>query len=563
MKLSTITLATFAALSLQTAAATTAVVDSDLTPTYAVGVVTNFVRDFNQPFDAWGRKYKSTDYQVLLDRLEEAQVPHTTYTNIYYPAKLGKGLSGARAETTIPASLPAAISGTRLTLPELLGGDIIAELGSPLKPSQSGAIDKAEEWSHNPHQAYVNAPQAEGKFPLVIMVHGLTGSVQTWNTAAEYLTSQGYIVVTVSLTSDSAHSAFLSDPSSPLAGKLTDKQIKDIYVLRSLNTGTTVFDNFFIKMFGYDKPVKGIPDLTGYKASREGALRSNQMMSDMFEQRTADIGKVISEMQYLNESKESCQAALEHGAFTKPLCGVFTDKIDVAKIGVMGHSLGSMTAQAAGAFYEEVDSVIGFNNGLPRAWEPWGGLPGDPSSDNPTGVTKPFLQLIGSDDAFVHNVFRNIHVKMFEDAGGDPSINYPLPAERLWPTPENPQPVARSAYERATAEKMIVTLRAQSHMSQTDELESYFIPNAKVEGMPYPMGRKIPFSKDAPMESMEALGWIQEDGKDIYLPHLMRNYFIANWFNWTLKDDEKAREHLINQPYSTGVQQMLHDGVSN
>ena len=30
---------------------------ADLSPKYAAGMVQNWVRDFNQPFDQWGRKY--------------------------------------------------------------------------------------------------------------------------------------------------------------------------------------------------------------------------------------------------------------------------------------------------------------------------------------------------------------------------------------------------------------------------------------------------------------------------------------------------------------------------
>ena len=39
---------------------------ADLSAVYAAGVVTNFVHDINQPFDAWGMKYKSEDYRSFL-----------------------------------------------------------------------------------------------------------------------------------------------------------------------------------------------------------------------------------------------------------------------------------------------------------------------------------------------------------------------------------------------------------------------------------------------------------------------------------------------------------------
>ena len=114
--LATTLLATLAAQA-QAVDDTKALLASDLTPTYAVGVVSNFVRDFNQPFDHWGREYKSAEYQEFLDRMEAQGVPHTVYTNIYYPAPVGKGTSGKRPDTVLPAPLPAAAGGSPMTWP--------------------------------------------------------------------------------------------------------------------------------------------------------------------------------------------------------------------------------------------------------------------------------------------------------------------------------------------------------------------------------------------------------------------------------------------------------------
>ena len=281
------------------------------------------------------------------------------------------------------------------------------------------------------------------------------------------------------------------------------------------------------------------------------------MMSDLFEQRTADVARVIAELKYLNEKEASCKAALEQAEYTKPLCGQFAGRIDVDRIGVMGHSLGSMTAQAAGAFFEDVDAVIGFNNGMPRTWEPWGGFPGNPEDAVPAGVSKPFLNIIGSDDEFIHMVFRQLHWQWFENAGGDPTQAWPLGVEQAWPSADNPQPIALAAYERATAEKMIVTFRDEDHGSATDDVPQHFQPGAKLTG------KRVPFTKDGDQPPFEILGWINKDGKDIFLPHLMRNYFMANWFDWHLKGDQTARERLLAHPFTHGVQAMRESGVEH
>ncbi len=529
----------------EVAHAKTPLVTADLTPKYAVGVVPNFVRDFNRPFDAWGDKYKSDAYREFLRKAEEAGLPHTTFTQIYYPAVIGKGRGNGRAPTTAPAALPTAAGGRRMTPADLYGGSKIM------------AESAMRGWESNPYQAYIDAPMAAGRFPLVIMVHGLGGSVNTWAVAAEYLAGQGYLVVTLSLTSDSGASPFLEDPSSPWAG-LSDGEKQKIYRLRASETFSTVFKNFFGFLFGYNQPIRGtedFPDASKLTVRADGAALAGQSQADLFEQRVADVARVIAEMKYLNEQEMTCRTTLEQGGFTKPLCGRFSGRIDVEKIGVMGHSLGSMTAQAAAAFYEDVDTVIGFNNGMPRMWEPWGGFPGDPADNLPAGVSKPFLIVIGSDDDFVHRVFRRIHWQMFEAAGGDPRENYPLNSEQPWPTAENPQPVALSAYERATAEKMFLIFRNENHGSATDDIGDHFKPGTVMKG------ERVPLSPDAKPESYAILGWINEDGKDIYLPHLMRNYFVVNWFDWQLKGDEAARVRLVEHPFIHGVQAMRQSGV--
>ena len=520
---------------------------ADITPRYAVGVVKNWVRDFNQPFDQWGRKYKSAAYQEFLKRMRALGVPHTIYTNIYYPSPIGGGIPGRRSRTLIPAPLPVAAGGSPMTWSDMFGGSKVL------------ATMMSEGWHGNPWQAYTGAPMAKGKFPVIIMVHGLSGSVHTWANAAEYMASQGYIVVTVALTSDSMASPFAEDPSSPVFALSGDDK-KQIYLLRASETGGRVFSNFFKYLYNVDLNIQSesdFPDPSKLKAAKpDGAYKATQMMSDLFEQRVADVARVIAELKYLNKSKASCKAALEQAGYAKPLCGWFTGRINVDKIGVMGHSLGSMTAQAAGAFFVDVDAVVGFNNGMPRTWEPWGGFPGNPNDVAPAGVSKPFLNVIGSDDEFIHMVFRKLHGQWFEAAGGDSTEIWPLKGEQPWPSAKNPQPVALSAYKRASAEKMFVIFRDQGHGSATDDVAAHFRPGAKITG------KRVPFGYAGDQPQFEILGWVKEGDKNVFLPHLMRNYFIVNWFDWHLKGNRAARVRLLEQPFRKGVQLMLEDGVS-
>ena len=52
----TATLAAALTLQVRSAQAETPLLDADLAPKYTVGVVPNFIRDFNQTFDAWGQE---------------------------------------------------------------------------------------------------------------------------------------------------------------------------------------------------------------------------------------------------------------------------------------------------------------------------------------------------------------------------------------------------------------------------------------------------------------------------------------------------------------------------
>ena len=514
---------------------------------YAVGVASNFVRDFSKPFDTWGRKYKTDAYRTFLDEVEAAGTPRTTFTQIYYPTAKGDGLAAGRAATTLPAPLPAAQTGRQISVADLFMGDhMFAELAF-----QDAFVEDI-------YQAHADAPVAKGRFPLVVMVHGLGGSVHTWATAAEYLAARGYVVVTIALTSDSAASPVFHDPESAWARGKTPEELASAYQLRAENSFGTVFANFFKYLYQYEGPVSfgNMPDPALLTPTPEGALRSGQLMADLFDQRVEDVARVIAEMKLLNAPETECKVGLETDVSSEPLCGMFAGHIDVENIGVMGHSLGSMTAQASAAFLGDVDSAVGFNNGMPRLWEPYGGIPGDPADDTPVGVQKPLLMVIGSDDFFVHNVFRGIHGNLFQAAGGNPADNYPLADEQPWPTRDNPQPVARSAYNRATAEKMLVTFRDQGHGHATDDEAGVFSPGHTHQGM------RLPATPGSAPEPYQVMGWVRDGDRDVYLPHLMRNYYLANWFDWTLKQDQSARDRLTEHPFAKGIQQILQDGVA-
>ena len=531
---------------------------ADLEPKYAVGMVTNFVRDYGKPFDTWGRKYKNDRYRALLDQIEALGTPRTTVTNIYYPSPMGSGLAPGRSDTTLPRALPAATAGSRVSVLDVMAGS--EELAEGVGRTGWNRIPDdadADEFSQQFFQSYKNAPIADGKFPVVILVHGLGGRLISQASNAEMLASQGYIAVVVVMTSDSSGPPIFEDPDNEWAQQASRKEIADAY--RLIARQNPVFEGFARFLFDYDGSLQPYmapgsnADTSKLRASKEGAIRSGNMMGELFEQRTEDVRQVIFELKKLNQPELACRVKLESERTRKDICGFFAGHIDVDNIGITGSSLGSMTSQSALSFLSDVDTAIGSINGMPRMWEPYGGLSGDPADEAPAGVPKPYLGLIGSDDYFVHSVFRGIHWTLFEAAGGDPTDNYPIPDEQPWPTADNPSPVALSAHNRAQAESMLIMFRDQGH--GTSDFAGYF------PGMEE-TGRRVPLSRDLLPEPYKVLGWVEENGRDIYLPRLMRNYFYTNWFDWQLKGDDAARQRVLNHPFENGVRLMREKGVS-
>ena len=82
---------------------------------------------------------------------------------------------------------------------------------------------------------------------------------------------------------------------------------------------------------------------------------------------------------------------------------------------------------------------------------------------------------------------------------------------------------------------------------ERDDLPAAAEPNRKPTG-------EAPFAPSPPAsESYTQLGWTQlDDGSDVYLPHVVRDWYAAAWFDWHLKDDASARERLAgDDPFGT------------
>ena len=506
------------------------------TAKYAAGVKSYFFRNENAGFDDWGKKYKTDEYRQLLSNIEAAGDVRTVHTNIYYPTNRSSELT--QDLNILPFPLYAARDGQLATEVDFFEGN--ADLQGSLQ-AQHGMENPAGQRVIQ-RQSYKDATIADGQFPLIVMIHGLGGGHNTWNRAAEFMATQGYIVATIAYTSDSGSTPVFEDPASSYAKTRSPEELLQDYQLLH-SGGTVVFSGFFRILYGENIEMSmesDFPDISALKAVKGGGIKAGKMMAELFEQRTEDLATVIRSISELNEQDS-----------------FFKGKVDVDNIGVMGHSLGSITTQSALVNIPEIKTAAAFNNGVPRSWEPYGGFPDKSGNvDKPDGVPKDILFVIGSDDNFVHMVFKEIFFKWYANAGGDIQETMPLPAEQLWPTEDNPQPVAKSAYERATARKMLLMFKDQGHATAVDDVT--YVPGEILEGLRVPLDRN---QNSFQAEKYNELGWLEANGKQVYLPHVMRNYFIQAWFDWQLKGQQEQRARLINHPFGAGVKLMLHSGI--
>ena len=523
---------------------------------HPVGVREVWFHDPDRPFDGWNAKHASDGYKRTLSEINAAGESQIVPAIIWYPAR-DDGSARAATLDDLTASASAAFGGASSFIAQSwvsrLEGGSGADRGALMEAAKARAVD-----------ALLGAPVADGPFPVVIAAHGLGGTAVQWASFAEYFASRGYVVVAPGFISDSSAPKVFDSPDSKFAQSAGANGVNAAY--GTIIGEFKVIPGFFKYFFGVEGGGGfdfGGSGGGGLNAVDGGGDEVGEMMAEFFAQRVADVETIIAGLDSLNKSAADCAADYEsrgqpnHGA---EVCGLFAGAIDAGKIGVAGHSLGSMTAQFAVAKSDRVAAAVGYNNGPPRYWEPPGifgdGLAAD---GQPAGNPKPVLQIHGSEDSFVQNVFRGLMWDTLSAAGGNPEDIWVLEAERAVPTQENPQPIARNAYARATGDKAIIMARDLDHDSLTDDfpaLASRQNP-LKVDGEDYWAGERRAQRKatgedmsnpDFRGEPFTVLGWRTVGGEELYMPSFIRNYYTRNWFDRYLKGDPDAARRATQNP---------------
>lgn len=391
--------------------------DPTLPGPYAVGAASAFVHDPSRPFDPWGARYKSPGVRAVIAEVRAAGDPQIVPVEIHYPVEAAPDAvvsTAVQPARVAPAADPNAVRATNL---DYFHGDR-ALYDSAFSPRLGVEEVEAED-----RRSFLNAPGAEGRFPVVVLSHGGGGTGRQWTAAAEHLASHGYVVVSPSHISDSSSSLVFHDPDSAyMAGLGGPGPAAATAAEARFGADEPIFRNFFELGWGGPPPL----DPRGPNAIEGGAAAVAVMMGEMFQQRVDDIAAVLAYLDALSAPAAECQARLGPdgaggGGDRAPRCGAFEGAIDTGRVGVMGHSLGSITSQVASVQIEAVRAAVGLTTGLPSTWEPGGGFPdasGDPN--RPDGVTKPVAFLSGAEDGFLNYVFSTLWTDAWTGSGGDP-----------------------------------------------------------------------------------------------------------------------------------------------
>ncbi len=523
---------------------------------YLVGSRTIFVRDPERSFDPWNEVYGSDDYKALLDHLVQIDEPRTLVTEVWYPVAPPRGcrpdhpnrppatqprceIPGLRHATYLDYALgDRSLFDRRGVSPELVtaSGDTVMALAEQAPQAHAELVeDVLDELAQRPRGSLLDAPAAPGRFPLVVMSHGgFTGNVrpdshrEIFTSEAEHLASHGYVVVAMNHTGDSRQPAVFHDPGSRLLQTGGPHAVDDAYEI----------------LFAQAP----IPDrITGLIFQPGGWDLANSMMQRLFEMRTDDVVSVIDAVRALDTRP---------GSFLK-------GRLRLDRVAVAGFSLGSMTTQIALGSVEGLTTGMSWNNGLPKAWEP----------PRFQGLTQPHFFSLSFEDELSRTFFTDVPFLVYPNVvpGGAPSEFLHLPGERVFPpTRDNPEPVVRTAYDRAEGAKLLLGLVDATHWDVTDD-HDYLFPRHRLAAGELQVAfdnvlSRLPFGDevldpDFVGAAYETMSWeSSREGTWIYRPHLLRNYYSVAWYGLYLKDEEKHRRALRCDPSPDTI--VLREGVA-
>lgn len=343
--------------------------------------------------------------------------------------------------------------------------------------------------------SYVDAPPAatELAWPVVVMSHGDAGSRYNMESACEYLAAHGYFVVAPEHTGNSPYSMTGADPALNASGG-------DPAFIARMAQVTPLLDEHgaYGSQENYGQTYTPLSDGTDNAQFLQNLDRS-------LLQRLNDLRATLRELDRLNER------------------GTFAGRLDLRRIGLTGRSFGGATTIMG------LSMEPGFTAGfavVPPGWaDPRPSLPAEMlkppgeesvllAADGPfplLSFTKPTLLLSGAEDGLIIGLGAQIGAM---------------------PTPGNPHPLLRQAYETSSA-AIVWALLADSNHGSLGVSGSYWWPEMKPNTQKRYFDASSEFTLIAPARA-----------------HQVQKELALAFFDLTIREDESALSRLLDNRHS-------------
>jgi dienelactone hydrolase len=346
--------------------------------------------------------------------------------------------------------------------------------------------------------SYVDAPIAQGDapWPVIVMTHGDAGSRYNMESVCEYLAAHGYVVIAPEHTGNSPYSMTGRDPALADNPEFREKMSP---VMQHLN-----------ELGAYGTEENYGQSYTPLSEGR-GNVEFLQYLDRSLLQRLNDLRATLDELDRMNDD------------------GPFAGRLNLERIGLMGRSFGGATTLLGLSM--EPRFTAGFSV-VPPAWaDPRPALPveilappGEESvmlaAEGPFPLltfNKPTVLLSGAEDGLIIGLGAAM-----AEAGGVGT-----------PTPDNPHPLLRQAYESSDA-PVSWGLLADSNHGSFGVSGPYWWPDLK----PDTQARYFEPDNDFTLVTPA-------------LAHRMQKELALAFFDLTIREDATAKARLLENRHES------------
>ncbi len=349
--------------------------------------------------------------------------------------------------------------------------------------------------------SFIDAPLADtgAPLPVIVMSHGDAGSRYNMETVVEYLAAHGYVVIAPEHTGNSPYSLTGRDPALGSDAAFTERMAGVMPHLSDLGT--------------YGKEEHYGQSYTPLSSGRDSVEFLQQLDRSLL-QRLNDLRAALRELDRMN---------------AEGFAGAQPGSLNLERVGLTGRSFGGATTLVGLSMEPRFTSGFAV---VPPGWaDPRPALPADMllppgeesvlfAADGPfplTDVSKPTVLLSGAEDSLIIGLAAQL-----ASAGA---------AEA--PTPDNPHPLLRQAFETTDA-PVIWGLLADSNHATFGVSGGYWWPGLKPNTQPRTFDAETEFELIAPN-----------------IAHEMQKELALAFFDLTIRQKDAAEDRLLDNRYET------------